>query len=389
MVVPKYPPPILGGLEKQAMELSQALVRRGYRVSVLSTRFHPTHPSESRQDGVDVYRIAWVGNKLLRFLASTFAQAALFLRLRGKIDLVHVHNLTMFATPTLFLAKLSAVPVVSKLSNIGSKGIPGIRKRPFLGRIRLAVLLSSRAIVAMTPENFQELDEIAYPPHRILRIPNGISVSPASSRHERSHGAKLRAVFVGRLTPQKGLPDLLRAWAALSEKARSGAILSIIGEGEQTLSLKELSTELGIRESVEFPGYSDDVRSALDKADLFVLPSLLEGNSNAILEAMSAGLPIVATAVGGAKYQVGELGATFLVGPGDIPAMTEKIGKLLEDEKLREELGAAMRERVELMFNIDVIARQYDQAYRGIIGEKRKSRDGVLSRVSQDRDFAL
>jgi glycosyltransferase involved in cell wall biosynthesis len=69
--------------------------------------------------------------------------------------------------------------------------------------------------------------------------------------------------------------------------------------------------------------------------------------------------------------------------------MTEKIGKLLEDEKLREELGAAMRERVELMFNIDVIARQYDQAYRGIIGEKRKSRDGVLSRVSQDRDFAL
>ena len=108
-------------------------------------------------------------------------------------------------------------------------------------------------------------------------------------------------------------------------------------------------------------------RAELVKADLFVLPSYAEGNSNAILEAMRAGLPIVATRVGGAAIQVGSEGERFLVPPGDRQALADRLHELIEDEALRRRLGAAMRARIEGVFAIDRVAAIYEQAYDLIV----------------------
>ena len=106
-----------------------------------------------------------------------------------------------------------------------------------------------------------------------------------------------------------------------------------------------------------------DIAAELAGADLFVLPSYAEGNSNAVLEAMSAGLPIVATRVGGASIQIGREGERFLVPSGDPPALADRLLELIEDERLRLRLGAAMRARVERVFSIDRVAAVYEQAY--------------------------
>ena len=189
--------------------------------------------------------------------------------------------------------------MITKLPNIGDFGIPGMRRRPF-GFLRIALLKGSDAIVAMTPESVAELDGIGYPTARVLNVTNGISLLPAASSQPRS-SKTVNAIFVGRLSPEKGLSDLLHAWATVKARASRSVKLRIIGDGPQADELRALALALDLGETVEFFGYCEDVPAELAKADLFVLPSYAEGNSNAILEAMRAGLPVVATDVGGAR----------------------------------------------------------------------------------------
>ena len=113
------------------------------------------------------------------------------------------------------------------------------------------------------------------------------------------------------------------------------------------------------------------MRGALSDYDVFVLPSHYEGNSNAILEAMAAGLPVVSTRVGGTPMQVGEAGAKFLHEPGDTAALAELMKQFIADAGLRAELGLAMRHRAEQFFDISQVASTYACAYRLLSAGKR------------------
>jgi glycosyltransferase involved in cell wall biosynthesis len=107
----------------------------------------------------------------------------------------------------------------------------------------------------------------------------------------------------------------------------------------------------------------DNVRRKLPAADIFVLPSRTEGNSNAVLEAMEAGLPIVATTVGGTPMQVGEEGEPLLFNVGDSNTLAERLLLLIQDAGLRRHYGEAMRRRVERHFDILHVAEVYRGAY--------------------------
>jgi glycosyltransferase involved in cell wall biosynthesis len=144
-------------------------------------------------------------------------------------------------------------------------------------------------------------------------------------------------------------------------------MLRLLGDGPQAEELRALASALDLGETVEFFGYCKDVPAELAKADLFVLPSNAEGNSNAILEAMRAGLPVVAKRVGGAPIQVGHEGERFLVPPGDHAALADRMLELIEDKSLRIRIGAAMRTRIEGVFAIDRVAATYEQAYDLIV----------------------
>ncbi|MGA7326777.1 MAG: glycosyltransferase family 4 protein, partial [Rhodomicrobium sp.] len=113
------------------------------------------------------------------------------------------------------------------------------------------------------------------------------------------------------------------------------------------------------------------VHQKLLAMDIFVLPSFNEGNSNAILEAMAAGLPVVSTRVGGTPMQVGPEGAGFLSTPGDIEGLATNISTLVRDPALCASLGQAMRVRAERHFDIRKIARTYAKAYSYLQEGKR------------------
>jgi glycosyltransferase involved in cell wall biosynthesis len=371
MAVPKYPFPIVGGLERQSHELSKSLIQRGHAVHVLSSRFDPGQKEIDLIDGVRVHRMKWIEYKPARFLLIPFSVARILVQLRRVVDLVHVHNISWFGAFVTLFAKTLGLPVITKLPNIGDFGVPGIRHRP-LGFLHIALLKACDAIIAMTPESLAELDDIGYPTMRVLKVTNGIPLRPANSPALRLSPKGVNAIFVGRLSSEKGLPDLLHAWALVKAHATRPVVLRLLGDGPQADELRALALALDLGETVEFIGYCREVSAELAKAGLFVLPSYAEGNSNAILEAMRAGLPVVATRVGGAAIQVGREGERFLFRPGDRPALADRLLELIEDESLRIRIGLAMRARIEGLFAIDRVAAIYEQGYELILSGRRQ-----------------
>lgn len=365
MAVPKYPFPVPGGLERQAHELARALSRRGNSIHVLSTRFDREQLPVATIEGVQVHRAPWVENRVVRFLLSPAALARILFSLRGKVDLVHVHNISWFGAFVTLIAKSMRLPVITKLPGNGEFGIPGMRRKPF-GRIRLACMKRSDVIVAMAQPSIDELAAIAYPAERVLKVPNGIQLFDAAPAPPRPEN-QIEVVFVGRLSSEKGLFDLIQAWRMVKARSALTLRLRLIGDGPQGHDLKALTSALGLQDSVVFSGYCENVPMELAQADIFVHASYSEGNSNSVLEAMRAALPIVATAVGGTGLQVGPSGKQFLVAPGDSRALAERLLELIEDETLRVQTGKAMRSRIENIFDIGKIAASYEEAYRSML----------------------
>lgn len=143
---------------------------------------------------------------------------------------------------------------------------------------------------------------------------------------------------VGRLSKEKGQDGLLRAFATVEAGPKR---LLLLGDGPELEPLRALARELKIQSAVSFLGLQSDVRPYYELADVFVLPSHSEGSPNVLLEAMDAGVPVVATAVGGIpELATNELDA-LLVQDSDVAALANAINRLLRDEALRFRLTAA------------------------------------------------
>lgn len=168
--------------------------------------------------------------------------------------------------------------------------------------------------------------------------------------------------MVGNLRPVKGHPVLLHALARLAA-AMPRARLVLLGEGAEEGRLRALAATLGITERVAFAGAGHDIPRALSAMDVFALSSHSEGMSNAVIEAMAAGLPVVATSVGGNPECVAEGETGFLVPPGDDAALADRIGRLLARPEQALAMGAAGRARCRALFDVDVMVRRTVELY--------------------------
>lgn len=150
---------------------------------------------------------------------------------------------------------------------------------------------------------------------------------------------------VARLSREKGQGDLIKAVALLRKhESRRELCLVLVGHGPDRQRLERLATVCGAADWVRFAGHQGDVTPFYSLADLMILPSCTEGSPNALLEAMAAGLPIVATAVGGVPEIVSARQAALLVPPQNPAALAHAIGEILDTEALRLRVSAAARE---------------------------------------------
>jgi glycosyltransferase involved in cell wall biosynthesis len=211
-------------------------------------------------------------------------------------------------------------------------------------------------------------------PERILTIENGVDLAalePGLRRRDetrRSWGlsAEDAAVgVVGHLSPIKGHADFLHA-AALVAAAHRRVRFFVVGDGPLRSSLEALARDLGIADRVAFMGARDDVPRQLGMLDLVVVPSHAEGMSNALLEAMAMGRPVVATAVGGNVDVVRDGVTGLLVPPREPTALAGALAELLADPTVGAALGAAARCRVRQELSLDRMLRRYEELYRSL-----------------------
>jgi glycosyltransferase involved in cell wall biosynthesis len=225
----------------------------------------------------------------------------------------------------------------------------------FLCRRADAVIVPSHAVEKLLVER------LGFPARKLTVIPGGVVPPP-------SPPAKPNGTVVGTvntLEPVKGLDVFLRAAAGLAD-ARPNLRFAIVGTGSAEDGLRALARSLGIAERVEFPGYLPK-DEALERLSVFVLTSYMENCPMALLEAMAAGVPVVATAVGGVP-EIATDGTAQLVDAADEAALAAAIERLLDDPGLRERQAAAARERVLDRFTSAGSARATLGLYQRLLG---------------------
>ncbi len=227
-------------------------------------------------------------------------------------------------------------------------------------KFRLAAWACS-TVAAVSGETAREVEAHGANPRKVRVIPNGIDADHfGKGLVVRSGGRRIGCV--ARLSPEKGIDRLISAFAAVVRRMPD-ARLTIVGEGEERPALEARVRELGLGESVEFLGFQDDVAAALGTFDLFVLPSLTEGIPLALLEAMAAGLPVIATRVGGVPEVIEDGTSGVLVEAGNAIALELAMLDLLFNPARLAALGAGARERIRRHFNLNRMALQYRELY--------------------------
>jgi len=203
------------------------------------------------------------------------------------------------------------------------------------------------------------------PEKQVVLVPNGVDVARFDSADEgllrRELGVangRLLLGIVARLSKEKDHLTLLHAIQALHRSGRE-VILAIVGEGPLQQKLLEETSRLGLRGHVHFLGSRSDIPAVLAGIDIFVLTSVTEGMSNAILEAMAAAKPVVATRVGGNPELVKEGETGYLVDVQDSMALAWTIGKLADNPGLRERMGRAARRLVIKDYSVDGMVKHY------------------------------
>jgi glycosyltransferase involved in cell wall biosynthesis len=190
---------------------------------------------------------------------------------------------------------------------------------------------------------------------------------------------------VARLSLEKGIDVLLKAWAIVARDERTLKLV-VIGDGPLKSRLNKLAQSLELDDSVDFLGMAHNVVQHLRSADIFVLPSRTEGSSNALLEAMSHGIPCIATNVGGnsellgadngkilsGRYVMARNG--LLVNPDDVKGLSEAILYVIRNQETGEEMGRKGRKFIEDNFSIDLVANKYIGLYQHMVEEESKLR---------------
>jgi glycosyltransferase involved in cell wall biosynthesis len=274
-----------------------------------------------------------------------------------KADVVHTHN----SRPLLYgapAARLAGVPAVVHTRH--GQDCRATPRQTFL--FRLATLLTNR-VVCVSDDATRLTAAQGVAAGKLSRLWNGIDLTRFSYLGPCAGGP---VVMVARMSPEKDTETLLRA-AALAVRADATFRLEIAGDGACLLDLRRLTEELELAGHVHFHGAVRDVPALLSRASLFVLPSISEGVSLTLLEAMARGLPIIATRVGGNPEVVVDGETGFLVPPRSPEILAERLLHVLHRPVLGRALGLAGRQRVEQHFDVRKMLGRYEELYQRIL----------------------
>lgn len=359
----------IGGLENGLVNLINGIPAQRYRHAIICIDTYTDFKDRINRDDVEVIAI---NKKPGTDLSAIWRLYRLFRRL--KPDIVHTRNLgALDALLPAFLA--GAKRRIHGEHGWNVNDLHGkIKKFRWLRRLH-APLVSEYVALSHDLEKYM-IRDVGINPKKIRRIYNGVDLDRFQpNEQERATRVNLNPRFgddkiligtVGRIHPVKDQMTLAAAFIELikrSPELAEIARLVIIGDGEQLSAVGDRLNRSGISELCWLPGRRNDIPAILQCLDIFVQPSLAEGISNTILEAMATGLPVIATDVGGNSELVLNHKTGCIVPPGCPDAMAEAIETYVRDHRRRRDHGAAGRTRAEKVFGLDVMVQNYIQLY--------------------------
>ena len=348
----------IGGSERHLLTLLPALAARGLEVSFLGLDDSRSNPepfyAELKRTGVAWSRVP-ARRDLDPVLAARAARAVRALR----PDIVHTHLVHADAYGALAAATAGAALISTKHNDDPFRAGPFRRVERLLARRASAVICITEALARFNAER------VGIPPQKLVVIHYGLDEPPPvwgpNPPVELPAGVRV-LLGIGRLSEQKDYETAVRALPAILE-AEPRAVLVVLGEGPERGRLEALARELGVGEAVILPGRAGDVNAWLGRAELFVHPCGWEGFGLVLLEAMLAGLPVVASEVSAVPEIVADGETGLLVPPGEPDALARAVTAVLADAARRAALGEAGRTRAHERFSVAHMAERTLRVY--------------------------
>ena len=363
----------IGGAEKILYYTATGLDYNKYDISVCSLKNKGEIARTLEKQGIEVCCLHMGGReRFLGWLSSIITLIRLFpylIRIRPTI----VHSFLFRANILARIAGyLTGVPIV-----ISSVRVMGGEKKYFHYVERITSFMVDHYVTVSESVKRYIIDKSKISAEKISVIYNGVNIKSQDNSYEQNPKMPFKIkdkdrilMTVGRLHKQKGHCYLIQAVSKVRKEFPKVKLL-VTGEGEEENNLKKLVKSLDLMNEVIFAGLSSDIERILPMAELFILPSLWEGLPNALLEAMAAGKPVVATKVGGIPEIVvhGETG--MLIPPRDTDALAAAIIDLLQNRLKAKDMGEAGRIRAGKRFSIYKMIEKTENLYQELLKKKQ------------------
>jgi glycosyltransferase involved in cell wall biosynthesis len=368
--VVSYFHPFASGAERQALAQGLELVRRGHIVHVI-TRAVPGYPVDDEDyHGVLIHRWIKTWDRGPFFALSFVAGVVRALhRLRSQLSLVHTHQGLWEAVATgLFHQGRRDIPTLVQPASSGRYGEADELCRTWGHGQLKKLIFQNTGFAAISADIERQWLGLGVPHGHIVRMASGVDTErfkPGPSSCEDHLLPRPRVIFIGRLHPQKNLPLLFEAWKEVARQVSGNLIL--IGPGSDRQLLLDLASRLGIASRVQFIGAVADPADYLRAADVFVLPSLAEGMSNSLLEAMATGLPCAVSGIGGNTDLITNGQTGRLITSPTPQTWASVLVELLRDLEQSRHLGHQARQRVVQNFSLGVVVDRYLALYHDML----------------------
>jgi len=351
----------IGGAENLVCDMARLQSRQGNEVIICSLESQQASLRKVEETGFRIIYLNKRGGKDFRLLFRLVR-----LLKKEKPDILHTHNKAPLIYGAL-MRFLTRTPVL-------------VNTRHGQGRLHQSFFIWNAYdfIVAVSHSAKNELlEHNRIEKNKVRVIHNGIDIQrfnilDAADQSLQKNG-KIVIGIVARLDYYKDLPNLITSFQKVLTRINN-AELWIVGDGNLRDDVEHRLKVLGLKEKVKLWGWQKDIAFFDRQIDVFVLPSLTEGISLALLEAMACGCPVVATRVGGNPEVVVDGQTGFLVPPKDPEAMAEAIITILQDKRMAQSMGEAGRRRVEEKFSLARMVNEYQKVYEEVLYRKRRLR---------------
>ncbi|MCW3991663.1 MAG: N-acetyl-alpha-D-glucosaminyl L-malate synthase BshA [Candidatus Bathyarchaeota archaeon] len=357
--------PSVGGSGILATRLGVELSRRGHEVHFI-TYERPVAIQGVDHENVFVHLVSVIEYPLFKYPPYTVALGSEMFRVSKQhgLDLIHVHYAIPHSTAALLARMMTGVPYVVTLHGSDVTILGG---DPSFLPVNTFSIESADGLTAVSRYLVERAHDGLGISRDITVIPNfvdSVAFSPARPDVVEGHnGRQVVVAHISNFRPVKRVQDLVVAMSRVVEEVEDTRLL-LVGDGPERHRIELLVEKLGLHRNVLLTGYRRDIPNLLRCSDILVLCSEIESSPLTLLEAMSSGLPIIATEVGGIPDIVADGRNGFLVPPNSPEELAEKILELNSDAELRLRMGAAARRTILERFTADKVVPQYEEAYR-------------------------